>query len=219
MKIELDILRSNYGKILNTSKFKFGKILIFGIPILAIIIIDVYNLNINLIIFGLVYLGLSFFLSSLLQKSNKQILEEITTQKIGTIKLIDDKIEVLFYDEVNFPKVNNIHQISEININSYFGEITGFGRTRELHYGTDTSIKFELNEKVKKYYVFIRDKEDMIKLKCISSYCLKLNTNYKEYTKSERTYNGKKLNYIEIQKLKKTISNNGYNDHISLRTL
>ena len=50
MKIEFDILNSNYGKQLNTSKFRYGKVGMIVIPILAIILTDIYAANINLII-------------------------------------------------------------------------------------------------------------------------------------------------------------------------
>ena len=205
MKIEFDILKSNYGKKLNTSKFKYGKVAMIVIPILAVLLTDIYTLNINLMIVGIIYLGLSYLLSKLLQKSNEEIIQEFNTQIIGKIKLEDDKIEILLNENESQPNARNIN---EIKINSYFGEVTGYGRYQELHYGTDTTIKLKVNEKIKILNVFIRDEEDRAKFKSISTWCLKMNKNYKEYTKNERTYNGKKLNFEEIQELKKTISNN-----------
>lgn len=205
MKIEFDLLKSNYGNKLNTSKFKYGKIVMIVLPIFAIILVDMFKLDISLIFVGVIYLGLSYLLSKLLQKSDEKLIQEITNQIIGTIKLEEDKIEITLIESERQPSSRDI---IEININSYFGEVTGYGRHQELHYGTDTTIKLNVNEKSELLYVFIRHKEDRDKFKLISTWCLKANSQYKEYTKSERTYNGKKLSYMEIQELKKNISDN-----------
>ncbi len=200
MTIEFDILKSNYVKQLNTSKFRYGKVGMIVIPILAIILTDIFLPNINLIVIGIIYLGLSYLLSKILQKSDEEIVQEISTQVIGTIRLEEDEIKIVLNENEN---QLNAGEISEININSYFGEVTGYGKYQELHYGTDTTIKLGGNNTTKILYVFIRNKEQRLKFKSISNCCLRTNSNYKEYTRNERTYNGNKLNYKEIQELKK----------------
>lgn len=214
MQAEFDILKSDFGKKINSSKVKYGKVALIGIPILAIILTDVYFSNFNLIFIAVIYFGISFLLSKFLQKSNNQIIEEILEQKIGQLELNDGTIKLSINDKNNQSHKIGFSSINEMDIKTYFGEVTGYGRYQELHYGTDTTININRDSITEKFYVFIRNKEEREIISLISNLCILKNLEYKEYTNGERTYNGKKLNYQEIQNLKKTIINNVHGDHI-----
>ena len=43
MKIEFDLLKSDYGNLLNTSKFRYGKVAMIVISIITLIL-DLFNL-------------------------------------------------------------------------------------------------------------------------------------------------------------------------------
>jgi len=206
MNIEFDIIRSNYGKILNTSKFKYGQIGIYGVPILTIVLVHIFFPNVNSIVVGIGFLAVILLMRKLLEKTENQIIEEILSQSIGILKLENDEIELLpNADNNHLNPIENL-TVSEININSYFGEQTGYGGRKELHYGTDNKIILSINNESKTYYVFIHDESEIEKLQALSYWCLRRNVEHKEYTKGERTYIGEKLKFKEIQELKRSIS-------------
>lgn len=198
---KLNILDKSYEGIIVESKFKFAKLL-FAISILSsflminFLIPQLGNLKSMLII-----IPIGLVLSYFLWKSDKTILQEISENIIGDITFENDVIEI----NCNGQKLlinKEFEKKLKIYMNSYFGQVIGFGNMRDKKYGTNNKIEIETEISTVVYYVFSKNINELEILQKISSWCLDNKLNIKEYTSDERTYHGKKLKFSEIQELK-----------------
>lgn len=133
--------------------------------------------------------------------------ELLTPNIIGTLNFDGESIS--FNTSENTIVVDKNYQgLIQFKFEGYKGEVEGYGRHANVYYGTNNIIELSGIDFPMKYYVFLNGTVDKRKFSALIKWCYDEGINYKEFTRGEATYFGKKLNYKEIQAFKTRNNNN-----------
>jgi len=201
MNMTLKVLESSQEYKIRRGRFRYALVVY---PLLLMIFIFGSDFLFPSIKIGYKMIALTligFALSQFLKKPEGRLLQEINEKVVGSLNFDEEQLIV----ETNDSKI----QISAsgnrelfIYFNSVFGEISRSGQSSQFHYGTDNYIELVDSGVKKKIYIWLEHEEDRETLQSISTWGIKSKLDVKEFTKGERTYFGKKMNYKEIQEMK-----------------
>ena len=201
MNLEFDILKKPLEAELTHEDRTKPRFLFFGIIIVVIFLLPISN-NDN---FFFLKIFVSIILLIILLKKNTNRRSELDIIKENLVdKLI---VQAEPFKIVNSLGENIIGNDFEGNIiikyEGYFKEIEGNTRNPNVYYGTQNQIIINNSGSKKRYFIYIKGSEGRRNFFKLVELLFSNNIEFKEFSRGERTYFGKKLNYKEIQKLKK----------------
>ena len=173
--------------------------LFFGIVTLLILLYNAVD-DRQLLMITTLFIGAAVFLirDKSKAKSASEIIKDHTT---GTLSLNQDPFEIR--DEYqNLLIDRDFEGIITMKYDGYYKEVVGTEEDSTIYYGTKNQIIIKDFQKEKKFIVYLKDQEEKKKFQKATAMLHSKNIEVKEFTRGERTYLGKKLNYKEIQEFK-----------------
>ncbi len=174
--------------------------LVFGVVTLLILIYNSVDYR-QLLIITTLFIGVAVFLirGKLNSKTASEIIKEHT---IGTLSINQDPFEIRDASQ-NVLIDGDFEGSITMKYDGYYQEVVGTEEDSAIYYGTKNQIIIKDSQREKRFIVHLKDQEDKKKFQKVTELLhSQKNIEVKEFTRGQRTYLGKQLNYKEIQEFK-----------------
>lgn len=173
-------------------------LLAFGVVIFLFLTKSV-NYKLLSIIATLIVIGAVYLFK---RKSNSTSASEIVEQHtIGKLSVYQDPFEIRDESQ-NIIIGADFNGSISMKCEGYYKEVVGTDEDYVTYYGSSNQILIKGLQKEKKFIVYLKNQEEKKKFQQLTEILHSKNIEVKEFTRGERTYLGKKLNYKEIQAFK-----------------